>query len=87
MKHSASGSFWDAYNTLPLPVRVVADRNFALLKDNAKHPSLHLKQTGRFWSVRAGIHYRALGVSAPDGIIWIWIGTHAAYDRLIQAQK
>ena len=24
-----------------------------------RHPSLHFKRIGRFWSVRIGLHYRA----------------------------
>lgn len=47
---------------LPKPIQELADRNFALLKSNPKHPSLHFKNVGRFWSARAGISYRALAV-------------------------
>jgi hypothetical protein len=40
---------------------------------------------GRFWSVRVGAHYRALGVDVEDGVLWFWIGTpHAEYDALIR---
>ena len=86
MKHHATPAFWAAYEALPLPARRAADKNFDLLKQDTRHPSLHLKQIGRFWSVRAGIHYRALGVNVDDGILWFWIGSHAAYDRLIAAK-
>jgi hypothetical protein len=34
-----------------------------------------------FRSVRAGIHYRALGVPVPEGVQWFWIGPHAEYDK------
>jgi hypothetical protein len=44
---------------------------------------LHLKKAGRFWSVRVGLHHRAVAVDAPDGLLWFWIGSHAEYDRLI----
>ncbi len=83
MNHHASPSFWAAYHRLPENVRRIADRNFELLKDNPRHPSLHLKKTGRFWSARAGIRYRALAVEVDDGLLWFWIGNHADYDRLI----
>jgi hypothetical protein len=33
--------------------------------------------------VRVGAHYRALAVDASDGVLWFWIGTHAAYDRIV----
>ena len=59
---------------------------FSLLKSDPKHPSLHLKKIDDTWSVRAGLRYRAVGVDAPSeekGILWIWIGSHAEYDRFI----
>jgi hypothetical protein len=83
VKHTASPDFWGAYHTLPESTRALADGCFKLLKANPRHPSLRLKRVGRFWSVRAGLHHRALGLDVPDGIVWFWIGTHAQYDRLI----
>jgi len=85
VKHFASPSFWSAYDALPLSVKRVADRNYDLLKRNPKYPSLHLKKIGRHWSVRVGIHYRALAVEIEDGLIWFWIGSHAEYDKLIKS--
>jgi hypothetical protein len=82
--HRASPDFWICYNALPAPIREQADRAFELLKANPKHPSLHFKQVGRFWSARVGLQYRAVGVDAADGIVWFWIGTHAEYDKLIR---
>lgn len=64
-------------------MRLHADNCFALLKSDSRHPSLHLKRIGRLWSVRVGDHYRALGIDDPDGIYWIWIGSHADYDKKI----
>jgi len=81
--HYASPSFWHAYKALSVQVRSLADRAFELLKSNPRHPSLQLKKMGRFWSVRIGLHYRAMGVEASDGIVWFWIGTHADYDKLV----
>jgi hypothetical protein len=44
---------------------------------------LHLKKAGRFWSVRVGLHYRALAVEDGADLAWFWIGTHAEYDRIL----
>jgi hypothetical protein len=82
VRHFASAAFWRAYLRLPETVRALADKNYALLKQDAKHPSLHFKQVGRYWSVRIGARYRALGVDVDDGVLWFWIGSHADYDRL-----
>lgn len=83
MKHHASRRFWECFEALPASVRSLADRNFELLKSNPSHPSLHFKSVGRFRSVRIGSRYRALGVDVPDGVLWLWIGSHADYDRLL----
>jgi hypothetical protein len=64
-------------------VRATADRSFQLLLNDPAHPSLHLKQVGRLWSVRVGLKYRALGVESADSILWFWIGAHSEYDRLV----
>jgi hypothetical protein len=83
MKHFASPAFWDAYAKLPAAVRELADKNYALLKRDPKHPSLHFKKVGRYWSVRIGLRYRALATEVDDGLLWFWIGSHANYDALI----
>ena len=83
LKHFASPEFWFHYRRLPHTVRDLADKNFQALKAGPRHPSLHLKQVGDFWSVRVGLAYRALGTTCEGGIIWFWIGSHADYDRLL----
>jgi hypothetical protein len=43
-----------------------------------------LKKVGVLWSVRVGLHYRALAVEEGSDLVWVWIGSHAEYDRLVQ---
>ena len=69
---------------LPVAVRELADRNYALLKGDPRHPSLRFKKVGRFWSVRMGLRYRALATEADGDMVWFWIGSHADYDALIR---
>lgn len=64
-------------------MRVLADKQFALLKSNPEHPSVRLKRVRRFTSARVGAHYRALAVHVPNGLLWFWIGSHAEYDRIV----
>lgn len=85
MKHHTIARFWRAYDALPPKVRRLADESYALLKQNPRHPSLHLKKVGRFWSVRVGIHHRALAVQEDGDYVWFWIGRHDEYDRLVGA--
>ena len=83
MSHVASPGFWACYKALPVAVRNLADKNFALLKDDPTHPSLHFKKVGRFRSARVGREHRALAVEVDDGLLWFWIGNHSEYDRII----
>jgi hypothetical protein len=83
MKHFASPAFWKAYQSLPDQARALADKNYALLKENPQHPSLHFKKVGQFWSVRIGLRYRALAVEDNGDLVWFWSGSHADYDTLI----
>jgi hypothetical protein len=84
MSHFASPAFWQAYDKLPVPVRELADKNYALLKTDPRHPSLHFKKVGRFWSVRVGLHYRALATEIDGDLLWFWIGSHSDYDALVR---
>jgi hypothetical protein len=81
LNHHATTGFWDKYNRLPQQIRNRADESFELLKRDPRHPSLHFKSIGRFWSVRVGQSWRALAVRQGDDFIWFWIGSHAEYDK------
>ncbi len=83
MKHHASPEFWALLDALPSRIQDLAYKNFALLKADSRHPSLQFKPVGAYRSVRVGIHHRALAIPVDDGFLWFWIGTHAAYDRLL----
>ena len=69
MKHLASAKFWALYGALPAEVRTTADKNYALLKDNPHHPSLHFKKVGPLWSARVGDQYRVLGKDVEGGVL------------------
>jgi len=84
MNHFTVPSFWKGYASLPPTIQTLADKNFELLKENPKHPSLHFKKIDKYWSVRVGLNYRSLGVEIDEGLLWFWIGNHASYDKLIR---
>ena len=83
MRHRANPRFWACYRQLPDGIRRLADESYQLLRPDPKHPSLHFKKLGRFWSARVGLHYRALAVGHENMMVWFWVGSHAIYDRLI----
>lgn len=83
MRHIASPEFRACLDKLPANIQEAARKNYDLLKENPSHPSLHFKKIQQYYSVRIGLHYRALGVEIDDGILWFWIGSHADYDKII----
>lgn len=83
--HRATPRFWNYFEQLPESAQRAARRNFRLLTENPRHPSLRFKKVGKFWSARVGVDYRALAVDDAGDFIWVWIGTHEEYDRLIRS--
>lgn len=87
MTSRATSRFWRLYGDLPADVQRLADKAYELWRDNPWHPSLHFKQLagrGSRFSVRIGIHHRAVGWKPEPSLVeWVWIGTHADYDKII----
>ena len=81
--HRATPRFWTDYENLPEAIRELADKNFKLLKADPRHPSLQFKKIGNFWSARVGIAHRVLAIEDGEDFIWLWIGTHDEYERVI----
>lgn len=50
--------FWQCFDALSSDVQLHARKNFALLRSDPDHPSLHFKQigAGKLWSVRVGLY-------------------------------
>lgn len=83
MSHFASPEFWKFFDELPPDIQDLARQNYELLKSDPRHPSLHFKKVGDYWSVCVGRRYRAIGTEVDDGILWGWIGPHDEYERII----
>ena len=86
MKHRTTARFWSCFARLPEAVQEVARQNFELLKQDPAHPSLRFKKVGKLWSARAGLNHRALAIRDGADCIWVWIGPHDEYQRLIARQ-
>jgi hypothetical protein len=83
MIHQTTTRFWNAYNNLQPQIQNLADKSFYQLRNNPKHPALQFKKVGKFYSARVGLSHRALAIKDDNGFIWVWIGSHDEYDRLI----
>jgi hypothetical protein len=84
VSHVADPDFWKCYRKLSRRNQMLADKSFALLKSDTKHPSLHFKNVGKYWSARVSISMRAVAVADGDDFIWFWVGPHSEYDKLIR---
>lgn len=87
VRHRANPKFWRFHDNLPPDIQRLARENFKLLKQDPSHPSLHFKKVGRFWSVRVGIHYRAVAVQEGSDIVWFWIGQHDEYEQIAGGRR
>jgi hypothetical protein len=87
MRHRATPRFWVCYRQLPAGIQKLADRDFQTLCADPRHPSLHFKTIGELWSVRVGLHDRALAIEDGSDLVWIWIGSHTEYDQLIRFRR
>ena len=85
--HRTTARFWTLFHRLPEAVQAVARKKFELLKTDPSHPSLHFKKVGKLWSVRVGINHRALAVEQGENFIWVWIGDHDEYGRMVKQQE
>jgi len=82
--HKTTNRFWKCFEKLPPHIQDLAKDNFELLEKNMKHPSLHFKKVGKLWSARIGLNYRALAFEDGDDFIWVWMGAHDEYMRMIK---
>ncbi|MBN8569745.1 MAG: hypothetical protein J0M18_08940 [Ignavibacteria bacterium] len=86
MKSFLGQNFRKLFSTLPNHVKILAKKNFKLWINNPKHPSLNFKLINKeknIYSVRIGKGWRALGIREKDEIVWIWIGSHEDYNKLV----
>jgi hypothetical protein len=84
--HRTTERFWRCYQNLPDEVRELADKSFELLKANPRHPSLQFKKVGELWSARVGQAHRALAVEDGEEFIWVWVGAHDEYEKMLRGR-
>jgi hypothetical protein len=86
MKSRTTRAFRALLRKLPKSIRSEAKRAYNLFRENPAHPGLQFKcvqKNAKVYSVRISLNYRALGTLDGDEMIWMWIGSHADYDKLL----
>jgi len=78
-------SFRRSFAILPAADRETARKRYQQFQADPSHPSLRFKKLAghkQIWSVRITRSIRAVGHRDGETITWVWIGTHATFDRL-----
>ena len=84
MNSRALKRFWRMYEGLNPDIRREAREAYALFAKDPLHRHLHFKELRYrpgYWSVRITYSYRAVCKRDGDTAYWLWIGSHAAFDR------
>lgn len=84
MTSRGTPGFWRDYHSLPGDVREAAREAYRKFALNPAHPGLQLERLkfdSRAWSVRVTRNYRAVARRYEDDWVWVWIGSHAEFDR------
>ncbi len=87
MKSEATEAFWLHYRQLPAAVRDAARKAYRQWLANPFHPGLSFRPIAgkrEVYTIRIGIHWRALGLRKGNTITWFWIGSHAEYDEMLR---
>jgi hypothetical protein len=84
---------WDRYRRLPAEIRSLADKQFALFRENPSIPQWGFARNGQVWTAEVGNHYRAMArrrgyassARYPEGILRVYspeVGRHGALKNL-----
>ena len=91
MKSYRSRRFRELFRLLPKEVQQQAYAAYRQFQRDPFHHSLQFKRVSHrepLYSVRVGLGYRALGLrDEEDDVVWIWIGPHAEYDKLLSRMR
>lgn len=87
MRSRTTPRFRKLLAALPEHVQRQARLAHARFLEDPNHPGLNFKRVSRaepLYSIRIGRSYRAIGLWEGDTIIWVWIGSHAGYDKFLR---
>lgn len=87
MKSRTTAEFRKLFANLPEQIQEQTRAAYRQFKEDPNYPSLRFKKVHPelpIYSVRIGRNYRAVGQLDGDTVIWVWIGSHADYDSLLE---
>jgi hypothetical protein len=87
VKSRTTIEFRKLFANLPKQVQEQTRAAYRQFKEDPSYPSLRFKKVHPelpIYSARISKSYRAVGQLNGDTVIWFWVGSHAAYDRLLE---
>jgi hypothetical protein len=87
LRSQCTQRFWKLFHALPKDIQQLAAKNYALWRSDPSHPSLRFRRlegAANLMTIRIGDHHRALGMLKEGCVTWVWIGTHAEYDKMVR---
>jgi Txe/YoeB family toxin of Txe-Axe toxin-antitoxin module len=87
VKSHTTAAFRKLLHALPSRIRKDAHKAWRIWQSDPAAPGLQfkkLKLRGDYWSARVNDDHRVVGMMRGDGIVWFWIGSHDAYERLLK---
>lgn|GEM_PF-251372 len=92
MRSVRTRQFCKQFDALPVAVQREARTAYKQFVKDPWHPSLHLESVqgkrGRtYYSVRVGLHYRALAERLPDTWLLVLDWPQAVYDKLLEKKS
>ncbi len=80
----ADPRFWKYLRALPPEARRAARKSYRLWLEDPRLSGLRFKHLGDgIYSIRVTDDYRAIAYLIDSVFVWVWIGTHEEYDRLV----
>ncbi len=83
MNSSVTKSFLEEFARLPAQVQRQARKQYLLWQRDPRHPSLHFKKVGKYWSARIDDNFRVVGRLRDGTLYWFALAPHTRYERLI----
>jgi len=86
LRSVTTARFRKSFDRLPAKIKDKAKKVYRIWSTDPHHPAMNFKLIDNeksIFSIRIGLAYRALGIKEGDTMIWFWIGSHAAYDKMI----
>lgn len=86
MKSVTTARFRQAFADLPVQIQERTREAYRQFQRDPGHPSLQFKKVHQnlpIYSARITDNYRAIGRLDGDTVIWLWVGYHGEYDRLL----